>query len=218
MLSVDPQVLTCIFAHPDDESFGPGGTIAQFAQNIPVHVICVTDGNADGNGTLAETRRAELAASAQVLGVTSVEFLGYGDGTLNNIQYHRMAADIQRILEKQKPDTLLTFDMNGVSGHLDHIAVTMVTSYLFEKLSYVKTLMYFCEGEYFKDTMGSDYFVYVPPGRSQAEIDLTVDISDVVETKIKAMKKHTSQKEDCDWILENTKEHFTVELFQVLRR
>lgn len=215
---ISPTVLTCIFAHPDDEAFGPGGTIAHYAKSIPVHIICVTDGNADGNGTLAETRRRELTESARILGAASVEFLGYGDGTLNNIQYHSMAEDIRILLEKQRPDTLLTFDMNGVSGHLDHVAVAMVASYLYEKLGFIKYLLYFCEGEYFKEAMGTDYFVYVPPGKSEKDIDMTLDVGDVLDIKLAAMKKHVSQKKDCDWIIEKQADHISTELFQVMRR
>jgi hypothetical protein len=53
----------------------------------------------------------------------------------------------------------MTFDQSGVSGHLDHIAVSMEVTYLFEKLPFVENLMYFCEKQEVKKIIGDSYFV-----------------------------------------------------------
>lgn len=217
MNMIIPHKLLCIFAHPDDEAFGPGGSIAHYARLSPVHLICVTDGDGGGDKKIGTIRKYELAASAQVLGVENVSFLGFQDGSLNNNNYHAVANKIEQIIHKFHPDTLMTFDSNGVTGHLDHIAVSMISSYLFERTSYLQTLMYFCEGEYMKEAMG-DYFVYVPPGYRQDQIDLTLNVQDTLDLKISAMKKHVSQKEDCDWILDQMKDRLHEEYFRIIRR
>ena len=92
-----------VFAHPDDEAFGPGGTLASFAKERDVYTICVTNGDAGQNSSgktkeLAQIRRDELLASAEVLGIKKVFFLDYKDGTLCNNLYHEIAGKIQTIL------------------------------------------------------------------------------------------------------------------------
>jgi len=70
----------CIFAHPDDEAFGPSGIIAKWAEENNVYLICVTDGSHPNGGKkkLDKVRRKELLVSAKILGVKKVFFLGMG--------------------------------------------------------------------------------------------------------------------------------------------
>lgn len=216
-MDIKPGKLVCIFAHPDDEAFGPGGAIAQYAKKCPVHIICVTDGDANEDSDLGQVRKKEMQASATILGVESVTFLGFHDGTLSNNLYHPMVDAIQKVLDTLKPDTLMTFDLNGISGHIDHMAVASVTSYIFRRQEYCHSLMYYCEGPYIKE-LGDDYFVFVPPGKTPNEVNLTLDVTQELPTKIQAMHQHVSQKDDCDWILETFKDHLTTELFTVWRK
>jgi LmbE family N-acetylglucosaminyl deacetylase len=217
MADITPEKLVCVFAHPDDEAFGPGGSIAHFAKICPVYIICVTDGDGGHNERLGEIRKKELQESGKVLGVKDIFFLGFHDGDLSNNLYHTVADRIRTKLDELTPDTVMTFDVNGVSGHLDHIAVAMMTSYIFEKTDYVRTLMYFCAGGYMKDLM-KDYFVYVPPGYPPEQIDCVLNVTGVFETKVRAMRKHISQKEDCDMILDKMKDHMHEEYFRIVRR
>ena len=124
-------------------------------------------------------------------------------------------------LEKIRPEILLTFEPHGVSGHIDHIAASMVTSYVFEHLSFVKTLLYYCHSEEqvkkIKKIIG-DYFVYFPPGYKKNDIAKTVDINSVWETKVKAMKKHQSQIHDVNMILDFLEKMPKVEHFLVLKK
>jgi len=190
-------IIACVFAHPDDEAFGPGGTIAKLANDNHIEIICCTDGDHQDRG-LKNIRDKELLASAKILGVKQVHFLDFADGSLCNSLYHQLANQIKEKLDKIKPETLITFDENGVSGHLDHIAVTSVINWLFPKLTYLKKILYFTNPIQLTDKI-PDYFVYFPPGRTKA--DEIVDVSEVWPTKVAAMSAHVSQKSDCDMIL-----------------
>lgn len=188
-----------IIAHPDDE---PGGTVAKLTKNSEVQFICVTDGDSPGTKikNLKNIRNEELKASCKILGVNKIHFLGYKDGSLSNDIYHEIAAKIEKILRKEKPDTLITFEPRGFSGHLDHIAVSMITTFVFEKLRFIKNLYYFCMSERNRRLIPK-YFVYMPPGYKKGNIDVTVNISDVWKTKVLAMKCHKSQMHDIRRIL-----------------
>jgi len=203
-------VAACI-AHPDDEAFGPSGTIAKFAkQKHDVYILCATKGEAGENrhptdkSPLRTIREKELLESAKILGVKKVFFLGFTDGTLNNNIYHEVAGKIQTILEDIKPNLVITSEPLGVSGHLDHIAISMITTYVFFHLPFVKTLLYHCvTAEWIKKMteIYGEYFIYRPPGYKMSEIDKIIDVSSVWDTKIRAIKAHVSQKKDVDKIL-----------------
>jgi LmbE family N-acetylglucosaminyl deacetylase len=195
-----------IFAHPDDEVFGPGGTLATFAKSgRDVYLICVTDGDAGMNSSkktkeLGEIRREELEASAKIIGVKKIFFLGYKDGSLNNNLYHEIAGKIQTILEKLKPEIMLTLEHRGVSGHLDHIAVSMISSFVFEKLETIKEIWYYAMTEKAR-SMQPSYFIYFPPGYKLSEISKTIDITPVWDQKVAAMQQHESQRHDIERLL-----------------
>ncbi len=221
---VQPKKLVCVFAHPDDEAFGPGGSIIHFAKTCDVRIICVTDGGAGRSSdpkladNLASVRKSEMKESCKILGVKSITFLDFADGELDNNNYHLVADRIKIELDKLSPDTLLTINIDGCSGHLDHIAVAMITSYLFEKLSYAKQLLYFCEKREIKEVLKDSYFVYFPQGCRGDEVDLVLDVSPYHEAQVQAMQKHVSQKEDCDWILREFGEHLNTEYFRILQK
>jgi N-acetylglucosamine malate deacetylase 2 len=195
--------LVCIFAHPDDEAFGPSGSIAKFAKERDVYIICVTNGDAGVNPkqaeNLGEIRKQELLDSAQILGVKDVIFLGFKDGCICNKDYHTIAEKIEGELTKLQPATLLTFYTTGVSGHIDHIAVSLITTFVFKKLEFVNSLLYWNESEEILEGY-RPYFIYMPPGFNKDNVDLKVDVSDFWETKIKSMWAHESQRNDAQMI------------------
>lgn len=213
------KTIVCVFAHPDDEAFGPGGTIATLSKDNAVYIICVTNGDAGQNHTqknsdLGGIRKKELSKSAKILSVKKVYFLGCKDGSLSNNLYHEIAQKIQDILEKLRPQTLLTFEPRGISGHIDHIAVSMITTFVFEKLPFVETLLYYCITQRARK-LNKKYFIYFPPGYRSSEIDMTVNTESVWEQKVKAMFCHQSQIHDVKRILKNQtklpkKEYFLV--------
>jgi N-acetylglucosamine malate deacetylase 2 len=213
------SAVVCIFAHPDDEAFGPGGTIALLAEKNNVYLICITNGDAGKDSSketrdLGEVRREELQRSAKILGIKKVILLSYKDGSLNNNLYHEIADKLVKYLSKLKPDTLLTFEPSGISGHIDHIAVSMITSFVFEKLTFVKKLMYYCISKESR-ALEDPYFIYFPPGYAKEEINETYEVSSVWDKKITSMMEHKTQKHDADRIISKLKKLPKEEYFLV---
>lgn len=210
-----------IFAHPDDESFGPGGTLAKLAKTNDVYIICVTGGGAGQNSRsrttrdLSKIRQEELKNAGKILGIKKRYCLKFEDGTLNNNLYHTVASKIEKKLKQLKPDMLITFEPKGVSGHIDHIMVSMVTTYVFRKIKSIKTLMYYCIMDTRREKYLDDYFIYFPEGYKRKEIDEEIDTTTTFKTKIAAISAHKSQKEDADRIIKSLlkmppKEYFLV--------
>lgn len=214
------KTLVAIFAHPDDEAFGPAGTLAKFAETHDVYILCATKGEAGksqlSTDNLHDIRKKETEQSAKILGVKKVFFLGYIDGELNNNLYHKLAGKIEKRLKELKPEIIITFEPKGVSGHIDHIVVSLVTTYVFNKLKPVKKLLYYCiaqrERKYLKD-----YYIYFPQGYKKEEIDEVVDIVPYWDKKLKAILAHKSQKHDADKILKILKKIPKEEYFLVYK-
>lgn len=196
------KTAVAIFAHPDDEAFGPAGTIHKLTKDYDVYILCATKGEIGETSTenkkpLHEVRADELRKSAKILGVKKVFFLGFIDGTLSNSQYHTLAAAIEKHLKKLKPELILTMNQNGGSGHIDHIVVSMVASYEFERLPFIKKIMYTAQSiEATEKAAKYPYFIYRPQGLPRDQIHEIIDVTDVWEIKIDAMKQHASQKHD----------------------
>ena len=126
------QRLLCIFAHPDDEVFCSGGTIAKYvASGAEVMVVSATKGDAgqirDANiatrRTLGAVREQELLASCHHLGAQTAQCLHYGDGTLKDLNLNQLVEDVVHIIREFRPDVVITFGPDGAYGHPDHIVI-----------------------------------------------------------------------------------------------
>jgi LmbE family N-acetylglucosaminyl deacetylase len=148
------KTLLVIFAHPDDESHGPGGTLAKYAaEGMKVHYLCATRGEAGTidsrfleHGSIAELRTAELHHAAAELGLASVTFLDYRDsgmeGALDNQHPESLyAAPLDDVAERiadhicrLHPDIIITHDQYGWYGHPDHVKCYQATLRAYELL------------------------------------------------------------------------------------
>ena len=147
------QTILAVLAHPDDESFGMGGTLALYAERgVDVHLVCATRGEVGemdekymkGFNSIAERREAELRCAADNLGLAGVYFLDYRDsgmpGSPDNEHPNALFAQpLETVAEKVvayirdlKPDVVLTFDPIGGYRHPDHIAIHKATVLAFE--------------------------------------------------------------------------------------
>lgn len=121
-----------VWAHPDDETFTSAGIMAAASRNGQ-KVICVTatKGELGTSNTrhwpahkLADARKNELEQGLKILGVTKHVFLDYKDGKCNAVHQDAVLC-LCDLIKKHKPDTILTFGFDGMTGHPDHQAVCM---------------------------------------------------------------------------------------------
>lgn len=124
--------LLCVFAHPDDECYGPGGAIAQCAlDGGEVFITTFTAGEAGTIGMsktlpraeLGARRRAELAAACDALGVAGHRVLGVPDRGVDTVDAAWAVREIAGDIRRFRPQIVLTFHHLGVSSHPDHVAV-----------------------------------------------------------------------------------------------
>lgn len=200
-------VLVCVFAHPDDEAFGPAGTIHKFTKTHDVYLLCATKGQVGQDSILepkkrlTERRVQELRTSAKILGVKQVYFLGFKDGTLSNNLYHKLAEKIKLHFEKLNPEIVMTYEPHGISGHIDHIAVSFVAQFVLrDHKKSVKELWMYCLKKG-REEFRNSYFVYFPKGYEADQIDKVMNVEDVWDLKVAAMHAHVSQIHDAKEVL-----------------
>jgi LmbE family N-acetylglucosaminyl deacetylase len=132
------------FAHPDDEGFGSGGTLAMLvSRGARVTLVCATNGDVGEISdpslatpeTLAQVRQEELRQAMKITGVKDLRFLNYRDsgmaGTVDNLHpdsLHqampdRVVGQLVEISREVQPDIVITHDSSGGYGHPDHKAV-----------------------------------------------------------------------------------------------
>lgn len=129
-----------VVAHPDDESFGLGAILDSFTGGgARVEVLCLTHGEAStlhgAPGDLASVRQAELAAAADVLGVSETVLRDYPDGALSGLPGTVLASEVIVAAGSCGADGLLAFDIAGVTGHPDHVAATSAAMLAAETLN-----------------------------------------------------------------------------------
>lgn len=140
--------LLAVLAHPDDETFGMGGTLAYYAQRgVQTYLICATRGEAggmdedclDGFDSVAARRESELRCAVGILGIKELYFLDYRDSgmpgspdnqhpnALINAPQHQVAEKIAHLIRQIRPHVVITFDPIGGYKHPDHIAIHRAT-------------------------------------------------------------------------------------------
>lgn len=154
-MSDERKVLLAVLAHPDDETFGTGGTLALYARSeVDVHLICATRGEVGemdprlmrGFDSIAARREHELRCAAELLGLSGVYFLDHRDsgmpGSADNSHpdalvaqpLENVASEVGQFMRKLKPQVVITFDPIGGYRHPDHIAIQRATVKAFQDL------------------------------------------------------------------------------------
>lgn len=197
-----PRRAMSIHAHPDDQEFSIGGTLAKWARaGCDIISVVITSGDAGSNDPakgaeykpiLAELREKEQLAANAVLGIKETVFLRYPDGELEPTLALRK--ELTRLIRRFKPDTVLTGNPEGwfygseYINHPDHRAAAQAA----------------CEAVFpsagsrliFADLLSAGYEphevkrLYI---HGTEKSDTWVDISETLEIKIKALQQHASQ-------------------------
>jgi LmbE family N-acetylglucosaminyl deacetylase len=148
------KTILAVLAHPDDETFGLGGTLALYSRRgVDVYYVCATRGEAGsadeehlrGYKDTAEMRTDELMRAAKILGLKDVFFLGYRDSGMPGVEANQhpdaqinhpieeVAGRVVKYIRELKPDIVLTFDPIGGYRHPDHIHIQRAATLAFEK-------------------------------------------------------------------------------------
>ncbi len=214
------KTILAVFAHPDDESMGPGGTFAKCAAaGHRVLVATATGGDAGrhyaerpkdeaGRRKLVEVRKRETLEACRVLGIEHLGFWDWKDGRLAERDVLEVERKIVTLIRRHRPDVVVTFHGAGISYHPDHRVMTLAAMGAFHgsgnaewyKEDDVKELPPHAPARLYGYTVdASAEFRRVWPrvtfGSPPEEITTTIDTRDWADTKWDAIAAHDSQRD-----------------------
>jgi LmbE family N-acetylglucosaminyl deacetylase len=188
------QTLLVVLAHPDDESFSIGGTLAKYAAaGVRVVLVCATRGEAGIEGvdleSAGEIRTRELQQAAGILGINEVRFLGYRDGELSFANLEVILAQVAKLIREIEPQIVITFGPDGITGHPDHITIHKVTTQAFDQAQPAACLYYIAPSEATLEGCGM-----APSSQKAGGPVAAIDVAEHLLTKVRAMQCHASQR------------------------
>lgn len=200
-----PRKVMGVFAHPDDAEFFAGGTFARWAMDgADITFVIATSGDKGSSDPemtsekLAAIREIESKNAAEALGVNEVVFLRYIDGELfPNLELRR---DITRMIRIKKPDVIVTLDPTRFwygtrsINHPDHRAIGAAT--LESVFPTARDRLNFIELE--RDEGLEPHKCLTVYIAGAEEPTMTVDVTDCIETQVKALIEHKSQIKEPD--------------------
>lgn len=197
-----PRRAMSIYAHPDDQEFSIGGTLAKWSRaGSEIISVVITSGDSGSNDPskdgshkkeLAELREQEQLAANGVLGIKETIFLRYADGELEPTLALRK--DLTRLIRQYKPDTVLTgnpeawFYGDEYVNHPDHRAAAQAACTAVFPSAGTRLM--------FTDLLEAGYGphevrrLYI---HGTDKVNTWVDITGTLELKIKALQQHASQ-------------------------
>jgi N-acetylglucosamine malate deacetylase 2 len=198
------RVLLAVFAHPDDETYRCGGTLALLAaRGVRVQVLTATRGEAGSCGDppicssaeLPLVREHELRCACAALGIAPPILLDYHDGGLSDLDEDGATAQVVAVIQHLRPDVLLTWPPDGLSGHADHCAVSRWTSRAFAQSSGTGSdapvaLYHLALPASIAATLGMSNLHAVP----DEHISLAVNVEPVWDRKLTAVECHRTQR------------------------
>ena len=215
------KIIFGIFAHPDDEAMGPAGTLLLEAHSgAELHLITLTSGqggtNPDSAADLGKVRLEEWHTSGQLLGAKSMHFLGYQDGQLNNVAMIEASARLVELMgsvlseaAEAAEDTeaeVVAFDLNGYTGHIDHIVASRAACHAFYQLKKrddrLKRIRLNCISSEQSPAHSADW-IYMEQGRTPNEIDEIIDAREFHDQILAVIHAHYSQRSDGETHIKN---------------
>jgi N-acetylglucosamine malate deacetylase 2 len=190
--------LVAVFAHPDDETYRPGGTLALLArQGVSVQVLAATLGQAGSCGNpaictqqeLPSVRRRELICACAALGIQPPIILDYEDGKLVKVDSEKLLANVMDVVKAFQPQVMLSFGPDGLSGHPDHIAIGHIAQSVYNRAGQVSALYTVAVPQSLAQKLAMLQVKAVP----DAEISLDVDIASAWAKKLAAIRCHATQ-------------------------
>jgi LmbE family N-acetylglucosaminyl deacetylase len=218
--------LAMVFAHPDDDTFGVGGTVALRAGRLDVLSILATSGEAGeiapgsvaARENLGEVREGEARDAYEALGAPDarIEFLRERDGRLKRASHAALVARVTELLAAFAPEVVVTFGPDGVTKHDDHITIGHVGTEAFHRAregsgdpGAFRRLLYTAipwsrirewqrmQVEAGQEPMDPDA-PFTPRGVDDETIAIEVDTRTVVDRVVAAIRAHRTQADDVD--------------------
>ena len=197
-----PKIAMSIHAHPDDQEFSIGGTLAKWARaGCQIISVTITSGDSGSNdpakdgsykAELAQLREGEQLAANKVLGVKRAIFLRYPDGELEpTIQLRK---ELTRIIRAQKPDVVVTgnpeawFYGNEYVNHPDHRAAAQAACEAVFPSAGSRLIFADLLTDGFEPHEVKRLYVH-----GTEKPDTWVDITETIDVKVKALQQHVSQ-------------------------
>ena len=188
-----------VVAHPDDADFGSAGTVATWVRaGIEVAYCLVTDGDAGGfdpdvpREHIPHIRRDEQRRAAATLGVTEVAFLGYPDGRV--YVSHELRRDITRQIRRVRPQRVVTQSPERnfrriYASHPDHLAAGEAALCAV----YPDARNAFAHPDLLTEEGLEPWTVAEVLLMSDEKSDVFIDVTDVYDLKVAALRCHESQ-------------------------
>lgn len=220
------RTLAAVVAHPDDDAYGVAGIVALHAADPRFRFVLVhaTDGEAGSiapdtgatRATLGAVRREEDRRAWEVLGRTPDrhEWFGYPDGGLAEVPEDELTDRVAAVLSEERPDIVVTFGPDGITGHPDHVAVGRATDSAFLRLAGdgapgLRRLVHGAIKQSVIDRwntarVAAGLFPWEPSsvfhlrGVPDAEIGVEIDTTTVAPSIRAAMREHRTQRADMD--------------------
>jgi LmbE family N-acetylglucosaminyl deacetylase len=218
------HTLAAVVAHPDDDAYGISSIVALHADDPSLRFVLIhaTDGEAGSidadsgatRETLGTVRREEDHRAWVALGRVPDrhEWFGYPDGELADVPREELVARISRIFSEERPDVVMTFGPDGITGHPDHIAISGATTEAFKRFAEdgspgFRRLTYGVVPKSMVERVNQKRIVlglepwnpetvYHLRGVPDDEIGIIIDTSSVAQRVRAAMQEHRTQKAD----------------------
>lgn len=215
--------LMAIFAHPDDEAFGTGGTLTKYVkEGVDVQLVIATLGEAGriANPAIALTqplsvlREQELRCACRAYGLENIHLLGYVDGQTTIAPQSEAVYKIVKLMRRIKPQVIISFGPEGIYGHYDHLAVhRWATAAVqlageaerwpeagpphqvakFYHRAMPEEQVAQMEKNFGRSSVPMDGVPFPFSGYPMRQITTVIDIQDHLEAKIKGVRCHASQ-------------------------
>ncbi|NOU74000.1 LmbE family protein [Paenibacillus sp. LMG 31458] len=198
--------LLAVFAHPDDESFICGGTLAKYAsEGVDITLVSATRGEMGrrmGNPpylnreSMAAAREMELRQACESLGIRQLLFLDIRDKTVEFSDEDSLTARIAALINEVDPDVVLTFH-ETLGGHPDHCAIGKATTNAFGRTGHRGALYFITFGDAMERPERYGY--------SRKDV-IKIDVHVHLEAKLAAFRAHRCQTEIDEWVWLPTQE------------
>ncbi len=210
------KILFGIFAHPDDEAFGPCGTlIKEVKDGAELHLFTLTSGeagqNPDSFADLGAVRDEEWRKAGKLIGAFGKYNMKLRDGRLNNVTMQLSSEQMMKIIRDiitshtiPVEAEFITFEPLGLTGHIDHIVAARAASFVFYRLKDeglpLTKIRYYCNDEKIAPIHTTDW-IYADKGHPDHEINEVVDARYLKEEIIAVMQAHSTQRSDYEHYL-----------------